>query len=82
MNVETNLVVLVFLFMLLSPTLCFSEESLSVGYGFAFLSLNHRTGYIQGSKHYDFFQLTYDYEKGDRSQEPIGSRRAAGGLHQ
>lgn len=47
----------------LAPTLAIAEQSLSVGYGFAYLNLYHNPGYIQGSKQYDFFQVAYDYEK-------------------
>ncbi len=49
---------------LLSPANSFSaEQSLSVGYGFAFLNPHNRTGYLEGSKQYDFFQLAYAYER-------------------
>jgi Lipid A 3-O-deacylase (PagL) len=55
---------LICLFFLLNPISSFSaEQGLSAGYGFAFLNPGKRTGHLQDSKQYDFFQLTYTYER-------------------
>ena len=40
-----------------------ADTGLSIGYGFAAFNLQKHTGKIEGGKYYDFFQLTYLYER-------------------
>ncbi len=43
-----------------------ADHALSVGYGVAILNADKQTGRIQGGRYYDFFQLTYLWERPTR----------------
>ncbi len=48
-----------------------ADHALSVGYGFGMFNMHKQTGRIEGGKYYDFFQLTYLWERPSRDYRQL-----------
>lgn len=48
-----------------------ADHALSIGYGFAMLNMDLQTGRIEGGRNYDFFQLTYLWERPSRDYRQL-----------